>query len=306
MDEVAVARDADDLAVVDAAVRDDPRARKVGMVGVADVDRNACAEGRHDGLVVEDAEAGVCEFAHFSVGHLGDAVADIGDDARVDGVDRVDVREVLVALGLHRGGENGAGDVASATRESGDLAVAIHAEESREDDNRVVGLPHHALNGVMQEAVGDVAEDGVAGFAFEKHAGLGRVDVGCGSAPRTECGGDELGRVVLAGGLEEVEVGTGIRLVGVKACAEVGGDLFADSVRKTEVALDGGKSLDDGLQVFLGVESLKCLFGQCNKHVRDLRVALAALARRRNHNDTPLPVREHDVADLGHLGGVSH
>ena len=60
-----------------------------------------------------------CE--HFGECHFADALAAHGlrAEARINGIDGVDVREVLVCVGPKRGCENGSGYVRSAARKRG-------------------------------------------------------------------------------------------------------------------------------------------------------------------------------------------
>ena len=59
----------------------------------------------------------------------------LGDDARIGGVDAVDVGAVLVGRGLQRRREDRAGDVAAAATERGDVVVDGDALEAGDDDD---------------------------------------------------------------------------------------------------------------------------------------------------------------------------
>jgi hypothetical protein len=276
----------------------------VGMVGVADVDRDAGAEGRHDGLVVEDPEARVGELAHLAVGHLADAVADLRHESRIDGVDRVDVREVLVAVGLERGGEDRPRDVGTTAREGGHGAVARHAEESGEDDDclRLRGQLPTQRRG--QPRVGLVAERGVAGLALEQHAGFGGMHVACGSAAGLERLRDQHGREILPRRLEQILEPSGIGAVAREPRAQVRLDPANNPGIEPQPLLDRRVAPDDLREESAGLAPRQRRVRAGDQQIRDLGVVPAALARGRNHDDTPRGIRQQDVTDLGHLPGI--
>ena len=274
----------------------DHRARLGGAVRVAHVDRDAALHGRGDRLVVEDAEARVGELAHLAVGHRGDALLHLGDDAGVDGVDVVDVREVLVDVGAHGGRENGARDVAAATREGGDRAVLAVAEEAGVDDDAL-----EVAERAREAAVALVDERRVATLALQHHARVLRACVAGLHAALAEGGGGELRAVVLAGGLERVHEDARVLLRGGEARLEVGLDLLHDLRAEVEVAGDGGVARDDGGERGLRVRLVEGRLGERDEQIRHLRVGLVTLAGGGHHDHAPLRVREDDVDHLGQL-----
>jgi hypothetical protein len=76
------------------------------------------------------AEAG--HFQHFLEGD-GVQLAGFRHDARVGGVDAVDIGVDLAFVGFQRGGEGDAGGVGTAATQRGDVAVLVHALEAGDD-----------------------------------------------------------------------------------------------------------------------------------------------------------------------------
>ena len=111
------------------------RAGLARVVRVADVDRDSRTDRWNDSVVGEDAKASVGKLAHFAVGHRGNALFHLGNDARINRIDRVDIGEVLVNVGTHGRREDRARDVGAAARERRNLAFLRIAEEAGVDDD---------------------------------------------------------------------------------------------------------------------------------------------------------------------------
>jgi len=78
------------------------------------------------------AEAG--HFQHFLEGD-GFQPPRVGHDARVGGVDAVDIGVDLAFIGLECGGQRHAGGVGPAASQGGDVAGFVHALKACDDDH---------------------------------------------------------------------------------------------------------------------------------------------------------------------------
>ena len=122
----------DNVARLEALVGNDQGAGFLRVLGVLDVDRDVAFDRGDQGLVMEDREAGVGEFPHLPVGHPADRLR-VVDDVRVSRIDRVDVGEVLVQVGVQAPGQDRPGDVGAAPGEGRNVAGQGDAVETRED-----------------------------------------------------------------------------------------------------------------------------------------------------------------------------
>lgn len=126
----------------------DPRALGVGE-RAADHERDVELLGELDGARMHDARADARQFQHLVVAD-GVELAGLGDDARVGGVDAVDVRIDLTADGVgdgrpgvgfmfeHRGQRDGRG-VGPAAAQRGDVKLLVHALKAGDDDDLPFG-----------------------------------------------------------------------------------------------------------------------------------------------------------------------
>lgn len=105
------------------------------MVRITDIDRNTRTDGWDDRLIRENTEARISKFAHFAVGHRRDAFRHLRDDARVDGVNGINIRKVLVDIGANRRRENRTRDIATAARKSRDFTIFRIAKEAWINDD---------------------------------------------------------------------------------------------------------------------------------------------------------------------------
>ncbi len=78
------------------------------------------------------AEAG--EFEHFVVGNLVELLR-IGDQARVGGINAINVGINLAQVGFQRGGEGNGREIGAAAAERGDLTFESLALEPGDDDH---------------------------------------------------------------------------------------------------------------------------------------------------------------------------
>ena len=281
--EAVRARDADDGSGDDAPRLLDHRAGLARVVRVADVDRNPRPHRRYHRVVVEHAEARVGELAHLAVGHRGDALLHVGNDAGIYRVDRVDVGEVLVDVGAHGRCEDRARNVGAAARERRDLAVLRVAEEA--------GVDHDSLEvgeRARERRVAVGIERRVAEVALQHHSSVLGARIPRLPSARRERDGDELRVVVLAGGLHEVLELRGTELRALReASLYVARNLAHDVLAELQLVRDGRVALDDGRELAVRVLARKRRVRERDEEVRHLRVALVALAGCGNHNDAP-------------------
>ena len=120
--------------MADVLSRRNHRAGGIRVVGVLDVDTDTGGDDRNDGLIVENGEAGVRQFAHLAVGQRVDG-ARVVDNLRVDRVNGGDVGEVFVEVDVKAAGEDGAGNVTAAAGKSGVIAILVVGKEARYDDD---------------------------------------------------------------------------------------------------------------------------------------------------------------------------
>ena len=270
------------------------------MVRVADVDRNARADGGDNGLVGENAEARVGELAHFAVGHRGYTLRNLGHETRIDGINGVDVRKVLINVGAHGGGENRTGDIASAARKRRDLAVLRVAEES--------GINHDSVEIGERARQGRVAsriERRITEGTGENHARILGARVTRLTSARRKRDRDELGVIVFARGLHE------IHKLGRLERGDLGETVHKIHLNRTddlvaELKLLGhlGITLDDGAELTIGILALYRRFSERDEKIGNLGVLGVTLAGSGNHDDTPRGIRENDVHHLIELSGV--
>ena len=117
-------------------------------VGVLDDQRNTgLAHGEH-GLLVQYARAHVRKLAQLLVGNAGDGLS-LGHNARVGRIEARDVGPVLVQIGAQALGQNGTGNVAAATVEQFDLALAGRAVEAGHDKAALLAVLLHQLGGAV-------------------------------------------------------------------------------------------------------------------------------------------------------------
>ena len=104
----------------------------VVVEAAADFEEDAKFFGEFDAARLHDFGAGRGHFEHFVVADLGDFLR-AGNDARVGGVNAIDVGENLAEVGLGGGGEGDRGEVGAAASEGGDAAVDRFALEPGDD-----------------------------------------------------------------------------------------------------------------------------------------------------------------------------
>jgi hypothetical protein len=90
--------------------------------------------GEFDRARLHDLGAAAGELEHLVVADLVE-LAGILDDARIGGVDAVNVGIDFALVGPDSGGEGDGGEVGSAPAESGDLTVLVDALEAGDDDD---------------------------------------------------------------------------------------------------------------------------------------------------------------------------
>jgi hypothetical protein len=90
--------------------------------------------GEFDRARLHDLGAEAGQFQHFVVGNLVDLLR-VRHEARVGGVDAVDVGVNFAGVGLERGGHGDGGEVGAAATERGDVAVVVLALEAGDDDD---------------------------------------------------------------------------------------------------------------------------------------------------------------------------
>ena len=159
-----------------------------------------------------------------------------GDDAGVGGVDALNVRIYLAALGLEDRGEGDGGGVGAAAAEGRNVEGLGEALEAGDDhDAARIQLPLEAL-GL------DAGDEGLAVGGFSLDAGLDAGDADGGEAHVVEGHGHEGAGDHLAGGEEGVHlalVGAGGHLVG-KGDEVVGGVAHGGADGEDLVALGAG------------------------------------------------------------------
>ena len=118
--------------------------------------------GEFDRTAVHNARAHAGEFKHFVVTNAFDATR-FGNDARVGGIDAVDVGVNVAAIGLKRGGKRDGGRIASAAAERRDVEVVVDSlEPGGNDDFPFVERAFHAVGGDRADsrsAIGRVGAD---------------------------------------------------------------------------------------------------------------------------------------------------
>ena len=153
--ESLLAGDAGDEAALLRLVADgfqDHRARMVGGVGVADVERDVFLAHGEDRAFVQHLRADVAQLAQLAVGHAADGLR-IVDDAGVSHQDAGDVRPVFIYVRAECRRRKRAGDIAAAAGEGLDVAVGHHAIKAGDDDPAVLGER-------AQRRIGDLLIDG--------------------------------------------------------------------------------------------------------------------------------------------------
>src|SRR5581483_3635636 len=115
---------------------DDHRAGLIGEAR-ADVNRNVELLAELDRSAVHDAGAKAGQLEHFVVADAGDA-ASLGHDARVGGVNAIDVRVNLAGVGAEDGCQSDGGSIAAAAAERGDVEVVVDALKAGGDDDIAV------------------------------------------------------------------------------------------------------------------------------------------------------------------------
>ena len=181
------------------AGRHQSRARHGGVVGILDGHRDARLVDRLQRLLMKDGEAGVGQLAHLAIGdlaHRGRVLHQRG----VGGEDGVHVGEILVEVGLHGAGEDGAGDVRAAAREGDDLPGAGIAEEAGKDQD----ARHIAQRGQLR--VGFLQHARVPRLVGEHQAAVARIDVRGLMPEGTQVFGHQAGAIVLAGRFQGIQV----------------------------------------------------------------------------------------------------
>ena len=115
-----------------AGILDDECTRILRLVGVADVDRDALAAYREDGILMKDAGTHVSQFTQFFVGDGLDRNR-IFHDARVGYQETGYIGPVLVEVCVNRAGYDGASDIRTTAGEGVDRAVRIGPVEARDN-----------------------------------------------------------------------------------------------------------------------------------------------------------------------------
>ena len=269
------------------------------MVRVAYVDRYARLHRRKDGFVVEHAETGVGKLAHLAVGHRVDTFPHFRYNAGIDGVDGIDIGEVLVHVGANRRRENRPRDVAAAARERGDAAICRMAEEAGVDD---YAFEIGKRAGKAAIAVG--IEHGISEIPLQHHAGvLGTCVAGLDTAG-AECRGDQLGIVVFTGRLQEIHELAGVGTVGCEPVPKVLFDAGDDFFAKLQFGGYLRIACHDGGERTIRILACDGGLGKSDKKVRHLRVVLVALAWCRHDHYAPCRIRQDYIHHLGELRRV--
>ena len=117
-------------------------------IGVLDDQRNTrLAHGEH-GLLVQDACTHVRKFAQLLVGNARNGLS-LGHNARIGRIEARDVGPVLVQVGAQALGQDRARDIATASIEQLDLALARRAVEARHNEAALLAILLHQLGGAI-------------------------------------------------------------------------------------------------------------------------------------------------------------
>ena len=252
-------------------------------VGVLDDQRNTgLAHGEH-GLLVQDARAHVRKLAQLLVGNAGDGLS-LGHNARVGRIEARDVGPVLVQVGAQALGQNGTGNVAAATVEQFDLALAGRAVEAGHDKAALLAVLLHQLGGAVH------AERTVM---MERHDRRGIQE------RQAQILGHEAGGEVLAAAHE--------LLGGVATRAGAlgkGRKLLADGIGEPQLVGDIKVALADVLEQLLTRHVVLDVRVDQVEQVGHLGVALKAATAGRNHHKTAGKVGVDNGLDLLKVFGV--
>ncbi len=240
-------------------------------------------------------EPGIRQFAHLAVRDLLH-LDRLFHDARIADEHAVDVREVLVDLGVHRGCENCTGDVGAASWERHHSTRLGIAEETRKHCDAAL-----AAEMCAQAAVRGLQYPRIAGLVRQEQAGVARTDVMCLMTEFGQVRGKHTRTVVFAGGLQVVEVRLFVARIRFDARDEIGSDR-TDEVRRQLQRLDDRPiALDHGFQSRGHVDAGQTRAGKRDQEVGDFGVARAALSRSRHHDDLSRGIGQHDVGNLAQL-----
>ena len=252
-------------------------------IGVLDDQRNArLAHGEH-GLLVQDARAHVRKLAQFLVGNAGDGLS-LGHNARVGRVEARDVGPVLVQIGAQALGQDRAGNIAAATVEQLDLALARRAVEARHNEAALLAVLLHQLGGAVHAERTVVMERNDRRGIQERQAQI--------------LGHQASGEVLAAAHK---------LLGGVAARAGAlgkGRELFADGIGELQLVSDIKIALADVLEQLLARHVILNVRVNQVEQVGHLGVALKAATAGGNHHETAGRVGIDDGLDLLEVFGV--
>lgn len=198
----------DKTLLLHSVVLPDDGAGRVGEGG-ADVDGDVEVLTDFDRAGLHDSGAEPCHFEHLVIGDLAHFASAL-DDARVGGVDSVDIGEDLARVGFEGACESDGGGIGAAATESDGIAELINALEACGDDD-------FTLIELVNDAGGIDAEDASLGMiGGGAHTDLGAGERNGGLPKFLERHGEQSDGDLFAGGEKHIHlagVGGLIRLI---------------------------------------------------------------------------------------------
>ena len=252
-------------------------------IGVLDDQRNTRLTHREHGLLVQDACAHVRKLAQLLVGNARNGLS-LGHNARIGRIETRDVGPVLVQVGAQALGQDRARDIAAATIEQLDLALARRAVETGHNKAALLAVLLHQLGGAVH------AERTVV---MERHNRRGVQE------RQVQVLGHQASSEVLAAAYK--------LLGGVAARAGAlgkGRELLADGIGELQLVSDIKIALANVLEQFLARHVILNVRVNQVEQVGHLGVALKAAAAGGNHHKTAGRVGIDDGLDLLKVFGV--
>ena len=256
----------------------------IGLVGVADVQRNVLLAHREDGALMQHLRADIAQLAKLGIGDALNGLG-IGHDFGIGHQETGHIRPVFVHIGVQRGGGQRAGNIAAAAGEGLDGAVGHGAVEAGND--------HLAsLCRVPQGLIGGLLIHAAVQLEFQPQLAVQKG--------KAQIGGHQLGGKILAAGYQFV---LGNALVHLPAQC---GKLALQIHIQMQLITDGGIAIHDHLIDAVTANAVFQMRMTQIQKVGQLMIVLKSFSRGGHNHHPAALVRLHNGLHLGELRGVSH